>query len=321
MPKICYVAKTFNTEHREIIDTANAILEEYAEQGYTLTLRQLYYQFVARDIIPNTVQSYGRLGKIINDARLAGEIDWDAIEDRNRSITEHSHWRDPAHIIEVSAQTFAIDKWLDQPLRVVVLVEKDALAGVFETTTYKWDVPLLACKGYLSASAVYDLAKRVVNWRRTQKQDVCVLHFGDHDPSGIDMTRDIRERLGLLSTYDFSFKSFTTGKLRKYKATGATALERLALNYDQIEQYDPPPNPAKTTDARYASYEDKFGTTSWELDALSPQVLNGILESRITDLIDKKRWNDAVAREDEMRRALQTVSNRWDSVLSYLNIE
>ncbi len=43
--------KTFRSAALETIDQANAIFDEYAAQGFTLTLRQLFYQFVSRGLI------------------------------------------------------------------------------------------------------------------------------------------------------------------------------------------------------------------------------------------------------------------------------
>lgn len=92
MPKISYIEKRFRSETLEIIDQANAIITEYEAQGFDLTLRQLYYQFVARDLIPNTQRDYKRLGSIVNDARLAGLIDWASIVDRTRNLRALGHF-------------------------------------------------------------------------------------------------------------------------------------------------------------------------------------------------------------------------------------
>lgn len=82
MPKIEYIRRNFSQNSCKIIDQANEILDEYERQGFRLTLRQLYYQFVARDLIQNKQSEYKRLGSIINDARLAGFVDWQMMEER-----------------------------------------------------------------------------------------------------------------------------------------------------------------------------------------------------------------------------------------------
>lgn len=123
MPKIPYIERKFRDETLVVIDTANNILESYQKQGFQLTLRQLYYQFVARGLIPNTERSYKQLGSIVNDGRLAGLIDWDHIEDRTRGVEELSHWTSPADIIRTCSEQYRIDKWRTQPCRVAVWLE------------------------------------------------------------------------------------------------------------------------------------------------------------------------------------------------------
>ena len=80
--KIKYVDQRFNDKSLALIKRCNAIIADYQAQGYTLTLRQLYYQCVSRNIIENTERSYKRLGDLISNGRLGGLIDWDSVEDR-----------------------------------------------------------------------------------------------------------------------------------------------------------------------------------------------------------------------------------------------
>src|SRR2546428_272641 len=103
MPKLWYASTRFSPKSRETIAQANVIIADYEAQGFTLTLRQAYYQFVSRGLIPNTDREYKRLGSIINDARMAGLIDWDSIEDRTRFLRSLSHWDDPSDIMDGAA--------------------------------------------------------------------------------------------------------------------------------------------------------------------------------------------------------------------------
>ena len=164
MPRIRYVPKNFGGAALRVIGEANAIIADYAAQGYDLTLRQLYYQFVSRDLLPNRQSEYKRLGDIINDARLAGLVDWEAIVDRTRNIRALPHWSDPAAIVRAAASSFAVDKWAEQPRRVEVWIEKDALVGVFEPVCQELDIPLFSCRGYTSQSEVWAPPSA---WRRT----------------------------------------------------------------------------------------------------------------------------------------------------------
>jgi hypothetical protein len=293
MPKISYKPRKFSGEVEALIAQANRIIGEYVAQGYSLTLRQLYYQFVSRDLLPNNQQSYKRLGSIINDGRLAGLIDWNAIEDRTRNLHALPTWQEPAAIIDACAAQFRIDKWAAQPRRVEVWIEKEALAGVFERVCDDLQVPFFSCRGYTSQSEMWVAAQRLKRIVKAGQEPV-ILHFGDHDPSGMDMTRDIVDRLTLF--------------------TGGVCLERLALNMDQIEEYGPPPNPAKITDSRAAKYIDAHGDESWELDALEPDVLAGLVRSFVEAVRDDDLWQEAVERESEHRRLLGEVSARWSAL-------
>ena len=126
MPRVKYKDINFRAASLKLIDLVNGVIREYSAQGYELTLRQAYYQLVARGYIPNNERSYKNIGALINDGRLAGLIDWNAITDRTRNIRANSHWDDPAEIISSASRQFMLDKWEDQPVYVEVWVEKDA---------------------------------------------------------------------------------------------------------------------------------------------------------------------------------------------------
>lgn len=118
MPLICYTPKNFGAAALRKIEICNDIIEEYAAQGFDLTLRQLYYQMVARDYIPNNLKEYKNLGVLVSDARLAGYIDWERIVDRVRSLEKRSAWDNPAQIINSAKNSFHIDYWKNQPKRI-----------------------------------------------------------------------------------------------------------------------------------------------------------------------------------------------------------
>lgn len=301
MPKIVYQEIAFKPSSLALVHKCNEVIAEYTAQGFVLTLRQLYYQMVSRDIIPNRVTEYKRLGSIVNDARLAGLIDWNAIEDRTRNLRDLAHWTEPSDIIESCAAQFRIDRWAGQSHRVEVWIEKDALVGVIEGVCREWDVPFFSCRGYTSQSEMWGAAQRLRAHLRAGQTPV-ILHLGDHDPSGIDMTRDISDRLTLFAGQRIEIK-------------------RLALNMAQVEQYDPPPNPAKTTDSRYASYANIHGDESWELDALEPRVIADLIRTNITQLLDLPEWREAKDVQDGHREMLGKVAQRWDDITSRIEDE
>jgi hypothetical protein len=298
MPKIAYVNKRFTPESLAVIAKANEIIEAYQAQGFDLTLRQTYYQFVARGWIPNKDSEYKRLGNIIADGRLAGLIDWEAITDRTRNLRQNSHWDSPGDIMDSAAASFAYDKWADQKYRIECWIEKDALVGILESACEPLDVPYFSCRGYTSISEVWSAAMRLKAWRR-KGQRILILHLGDHDPSGIDMSRDIVDRIGI-----FGVK---------------VEFKRLALNMDQVQQYNPPPNPAKSTDARYKHYRATHGDESWELDALDPVVLKALIRDNIVAHRDQAAWEAAVAREVAAKARLRKAARNWDAIVGTLD--
>lgn len=282
------------------IHIANQIINEYEAQGFKLTLRQLYYQFVARGLRENTERSYQTLGKLISDGRLAGLIDWDAIEDRTRNLRGLSHWESPESVINSAYHSFRLDRWENQPNYIEVFVEKDALIGVIEGVCQRNDVNYFACRGYTSQSEMYSAAQRFA-LRQDQGKEVHILHLGDHDPSGIDMTRDVQDRLNM----------FLQGM--------NCDVNRLALNWDQVQAYKPPPNPAKMTDTRFESYRVEYGLESWELDALEPRVISDLIEENILNLRDDILWDETAEREANDKRLLAETSTRWNEVVRFLD--
>lgn len=287
--KIKYESKNFNAGTMTIIETADQIINDYLAQGFSLTLRQLYYQFVARGHLANTEQNYKRLGNIISDARRAGLIDWSAIEDRTRFIRRNSSWENPQSILESARDSYHIDLWSTQPTRLEVWIEKDALIGVIDDTCRDNDVPFFSCRGYVSDSEIWSAGNRIMR-HNNKDQNVIIVHLGDHDPSGIDMTRDINERLQLFTHYAGDFR-----------------VERIALTMDQIEELNPPPNPAKVTDSRYQNYRSEYGEYSWELDALEPAYIRDLIENYINEIKEHTLYDRMLQRQDEERQVIQDL--------------
>ncbi len=292
MPRIEYEDKNFSDATLATIGQADIIIAEYQAQGFSLTLRQVYYQFVARGYIPNTERNYKRLGNILSDGRRAGMIDWAAIEDRTRYLRRLPCWSNPQSILESARDSYHRDLWAKQEVRFEVWIEKDALVGVIQGICDELDVPYFSCRGYVPDSEMWKLGMRVVHHNK-QGQQAVVLHLGDHDPSGIDMTRDIEKRIEL----------FSEG--------GDFRLQRIALTMEQIEDKGPPPNPAKVTDSRYESYAATYGDESWELDALEPSFIVDLIRDEVDAERDMALWDEAVEQQEAERTQIDGIIKRW----------
>lgn len=293
--RTCFKEFNFRSTTLAVISQANRIIAEYQADGYDLTLRQLYYQFVARDLIANSQSEYNKLGTTVNNGRLAGLIDWNAIKDRTRQMHQSYHEVNPELAIEYTSECYAIDTRQDQDVYLEAWVEKEALAGVVERACREVDIPWFACRGYVSQTAMYEAAMRC---RRKKAKRTVIIHLGDHDPSGIDMTRDNFDRMDMF---------------------GANlTIERIALNMDQVEEYDPPPNPAKLTDSRCGGYMDKFGDKSWELDALDPKTINALILQEVAKHTDQGKRDELIARQATEKRLLSQASDRWEDIVYLL---
>jgi hypothetical protein len=281
---------------RELIDQANNILADIGNA----TVRQVYYQFVSRGWLENNQREYNRLGKNISRARNAGLVRWDAIVDRTRSTKHRIDYSPPQHLSNYGwgqldkvrnsandiANGYRINRWHTQPNYIEVWVEKDALVGVVEDacSCSRGRIPFLSCRGFPSDTVVYDAAKRMQDHISDGRNPI-VLHLADHDPSGLRMTGDIRERLRRYAQFEIQ-------------------VQRIALNDDQTEGL--PPNVVKDTDSRTEVYKEDFGSECWELDALHPRRIKELIGEEIEKLIDKDAWRKAAVDEEECREKLRT---------------
>ena len=290
-----FIYKRFGAEATRMIEIINAILADYARQGYDLSLRQLYYQLVSKNHIENKISEYKKLGDLVSDARYAGKVDWSMIQDRGRSTTSNPHWEDPVHFMTSVAPQYRFDLWKNQSSYVEVMVEKQALEGVLEPVCQRLDIPFSANKGYSSSSAFYGASKRYLR-KAKEGKSLYIIYLGDHDPSGIDMSRDVEDRLNLfLGTSYFNQEGHEANRIE---------VKRVALNIDQVRELNPPENPAKTTDSRAADYIARFGTSSWELDAVEPRQLDKLVTDAVNSICDLPKMKAMIKQQEEERKKL-----------------
>lgn len=272
----------------EMIRLAAPIVEKFEADGYTMTLRQLYYQLVATGKLENVVENYDRLGDAVSDGRLTGLISWTAIEDRVRFLRGAETFPSPLEAIKGLRESYRIDYWKNQPNRVEVWIEKDALLGVIGDVCMDLGVNYFSCKGYGSQSELWRAGQRFARYIQGGQRPI-VLHMGDHDPSGVHMTEDNAKRLSLF-------------------AGVPVQVIRIALNMDQVEKFKPPPNPVKPKDARTAGYVERFGIeTCWELDALSPREMIRLIDQTVKAFRDPKKWDEAMERDAQDKADLDDI--------------
>lgn len=283
-----FKAYDFRGVSQMMIDKCNDIIERYQDLGLRLTLRQLYYQLVTVNAIPNQERSYKNLSSLVSKARLAGLIDWDAIEDRVRQPDIPQEFDSISHLVETALRAYRLPRWENHDHYVELWVEKDALAGVLSPLASKHHVTLMVNRGYSSQSAMYESAARFRH--NGLSRENILLYLGDFDPSGEDMVRDIRERMAMFEV--------------------DLEVEKIALTWDQIQQYKPPPNPAKLSDPRASNYIAQYGNSSWEVDALDPAVLSAIVDAAIKPYVIESTLRSILAQEKRDREALRDAAQK-----------
>jgi hypothetical protein len=280
----------------ETIERINKVLEDAQRDNVSMSLRQVYYKFVKNNWVANDDREYKKLGKALDSGRMNGLIPWDAIVDMNRQLYGTNTQAAPEVLLEGLDSKFHLDLWADQQWRPEVHVEKLGLLNVIGSICSQLRVDYYACKGYDSQTMSWRTGRRMARYISKGQRPI-IFHIGDHDPSGLDMTRDIRERIETFAGVE-------------------VMVVRLALNMEQVEELGPsncPPNPAKLTDSRAEGYIEQYGRSSWEVDALEPTYIRNLIETNVSRLRDEGAWSAALAREvagKEWLRTVQSPTNR-----------
>jgi hypothetical protein len=268
-------------KHAKTIALIEAARDILAGQ-HPMTVRQVYYQLVSGQVIENNRSQYQAVSNALVDARKDGAIPWEWIEDRMRRPRAVSMWRGPADFGATALKAYRRDVWQTQAGYLEVWLEKDALSGIFEDVLGGYGVTLNVGRGYDGWSSICNAARRYGDGSAAT-----VLYFGDFDPSGEDMVRSLRERLGFFGC--------------------APEVVKIALTADDVARYNLPPDFAKATDTRRAAFVEKHGDRCVELDALPVDVLRGRIVSEVEKRIDLAALREVQTIERHERRRLAEV--------------
>ncbi len=257
---------------QRLLDEAHDILADH----HPMTVRQVYYQLVSRQVIKNSRGQYQAVSNALVAARKAGEIPWAWMEDRTRRPRRVSMWDSPADFAETVEHAYRRDVWASQPRYLEFWLEKDALSGIFEDVLDPYGVTLNVGRGYDGWDSIRNAAKRFGAGTGAD-----VLYFGDFDPSGEDMVRSLRERLAFFECFP--------------------EVPKCALTPEDVDRYDLPPDFTKTTDTRRARFVARYGDVAVELDALPMEVLRERIEEEIEARMDLDSL-EAVREEEKVER-------------------
>lgn len=266
----------------EVLVHAAEIVRRY---DTAVTLRQLFYQLVSDQTLPNTQNAYKGLSDQTAKARRAGRFP--ALVDRKRSIEQFPWYADAGVALQTTARWFRLDRTAGQEFNVVLAVEKDGLVTQLQSWFNDRGLPVTALQGYSGQSHADDVRRFV----ERDGRPAVLLYAGDFDPTGVDIDRDFVDRTDCWEK-----------------------VIRVALNPEQVDQYRLPENPGKETDSRAKAFAKKYGRlVQVEVDALDPNTLRQLFEDALEDFWDTSAYDDVIADEADQRSALTDYASRWSA--------
>lgn len=279
-------------KYEEYVKATNDVISQY---DIKLTVRQIFYRLVSSGFIENTVNSYKRFDRMITRGRERDDIDPESIIDRARQTIGGDYgYSSVEHYIKSKisdledTDEYTRRAWDSQPEYIEVWVEKDALATLVSSVADDYRVLTYPSRGYSSYTMVYEAVN--ARFYRYRWKPITILHFSDHDPSGLNMTDDIQSRI------------------ERYGSDAR--VERIALTYEQVRKFGLEPMPTKVNDSRGREYSIQYGNKCWELDAIPPDELQNIIRDAINSHIDTDKWNMT---HQEIEKEKQDLQKRFSS--------
>jgi hypothetical protein len=246
-----------------------------------MTVRQMFYRLVSSGVVEKTEAQYKAVMRALGEMRCDGRIPFEGIADNTRRPMK---WRSYANLedaLRAAREGYFRSRWDNQGDYVEIWLEKDALSGVVSEVTGPLDVPLMVTRGYPSITFLHGAAQTIS--RRGNPS--FLYYFGDHDPSGVDITRSVEDGI------------------RKFAPGAHVTVERIAVTEEQIASMKLPSRPTKMADARA---KDWVGG-SVELDAIPPQALRGLVRDCIGWHVDRKAWEATERTERADRKRLASL--------------
>jgi hypothetical protein len=251
------------------------------------TDRQVFYRIETTGLITKTEAEYkGTIIRLLSQMRLAGEIPFSWIADNSRWMRKPDTYSSLESMLSYSAQAYRRSVWDDQPAYVEVWTEKDALAGVLLEVTREWDVPLMVSKGFASLSFLHSAAMTIAE----QGKPAYLYYFGDNDPSGLLIDRQIESRL------------------RQFAPEAEISFQRVAVTPEQIAAMNLPTRPTK----QKGTHAKTFIGESTEVDAIPPSVLRQICSDCITQHVDQRAYSVLLDAEQGEREALESIARQYE---------
>jgi hypothetical protein len=307
----------------------NAIIAVLVDD-HPVTVRQAFYRLTSAGVIAKTEAEYkGTVCRLLGEMRRSGEIPYERIADSTRWMRKPITFDSIEDALRSTAATYRRALWSDSTVAVEIWVEKEALAGVLVEITDPWDSPLMVTRGYPSMSFLHDAAVQIRR-RYENGQLTHIYYFGDHDPSGVDIDRAIRQGIGE------SLEALELAEVRRNLRDGSkrlpgrwlygslgededatdaerafdyyAAFERIAVTPQQVTAWNLPTRPTKRSDTRSKTFKGD----SVELDAIPPAQLRQLAEACIEQHVDQHQLEVVRTYEEEERKGLERIAETYN---------
>lgn len=271
---------------KQQVEAVCQALYRLLRDNHPMTVRQVFYQLVSMGIIDKTEGEYkNAVDRLLVRMRRQGELPFNWLSDNTRWMRKPRTYSSLNEMLDTSAAAYRRAVWDNQDAYVEIWLEKDALAGVLAEETRPWDVPLMVVRGFSSLTFLHSAAETIAEVGKP----TYLYYFGDYDPSGIDISRKVERDL----------RQFA----REINPKSEIHFERVGVTLEQVETYNLPTRPTKTSDSR----SKKFVGRSVEVDALPADVLRELARDCITQHIDERALEVLRAAEESERATLR----RW----------
>ena len=253
---------------------------------HPMSVRQVFYQLTTQGVIEKTEKEYKQtVIRLLGEMRLNDDLPFSWIADNSRWMRKPRTYSSLRSMLDITASAYRRALWTDQEDYVEIWLEKEALSGVIYSETDHWDVPLMVTRGYPSLTFLHEAAEAIA----AEERPVYIYYLGDWDPSGLDIARNVQERLEEFAPY------------------AEIHFERIAVTPEQIEEWNLPTRPTKQTDTRSRG----FSGASIELDAIPPDNLRQLVTIEIEWHVDDNALEKTRIAEASERKLL----DNWKDLL------
>lgn len=246
------------------------------------TVRQVFYQATVRGAVVKDESGYDRVQRALVELRRSGRVPYRSITDNTRWQIKPTTYDSLQDALESTAALYRRAVWADTDAYVEVWLEKDALAGVVQAVTAKYDVPLMVARGFSSLSFLHSAAEDIA----ALDKPAYIYHLGDRDPSGVCAAGKIEETL------------------REFAPEAEIHFDQLAVLPWQITAWNLPTRPTKTSDSRSKTFKGD----SVELDAIHPKQLRQTVADAITQHLPSAQMEVLKIAEDSEREMLRSFA-------------